>query len=464
MNHSRASFWCMAAATFCLAVTLPAGAAPDSASNPYPTEAAAVLAPYDKAGLLSGSILVAKDGKIVFQKSYGLANREWDIRNDSSTRFLIGSITKQFTAVAIMQLVEQGKVGLDDPVAKYRFDAPQTWSKVTLRHLLNHTSGIANYTALPTQTTDKRNPHTAESLIALFRDTPLQFDPGTKFAYSNSGYALLGYVIEKTSGLSYCDYLQQNIFAPLDMRDSGCAVATQIVPRLASGYEEKNQTVRKADYIDPSTAYAAGQIYSTPTDLLRWQSGLEAARPITRASLALAQTDNDNHYGFGWAIGHAYERSSIGHNGGIDGYHSVLTTYPQDGLVVTYLSNFSAGPVERIAGELASLFFQDSGGSSAKILIANAEKFSRRMRHPAPATGSETALREMVEDFRTAAPGSSGAHQTIVELGALESITFKSVASDGADVFELQFDKGRLEWTILMGQGGVLASGFRRLP
>ena len=183
-----------------------------------------------------GSVLVAQDGKVVFSKGYGFANLEWDVPNSPTAKFRLGSVTKQFTAACILLLEERGKLKIDDAVKKYMPDAPAAWDKVTIFNLLTHTSGIPSFTGFPDYASTEAIATTPEKLVARFRDKPLEFQPGEKWNYSNSGYVLLGYLIEKISGQSYSQFVQDNIFTPLGMKDSGYDSNSAIIAHRASGY------------------------------------------------------------------------------------------------------------------------------------------------------------------------------------------------------------------------------------
>src|ERR1700704_1575372 len=183
-----------------------------------------------------GTVLLAQDGKILLDKGYGFANLEWEIPNTPTTKFRLGSVTKQFTAASILLLEERGKLKVEDPVKKYMPDAPAAWDKITIFHVLTHTSGIPSLTSFPDFESHEAQAMTPDKLVEWFRDKPLEFEPGTKWNYSNSGYILLGYLIEKISGQSYSEFIQQNIFGPLGMKDSGYDSNAAIIPHRASGY------------------------------------------------------------------------------------------------------------------------------------------------------------------------------------------------------------------------------------
>ncbi len=218
----------------------------------------------------SGSVLVSRGGETLFARGYGMANIELQVPNTPRTKFRLGSITKQFTAMAIMIIAEQGKLKLDDPIGKYVDDAPKTWKKVTLHHLLTHTSGIFDFTSDPDLEKLMSRPETLRSLIARFKDKPVNFPPGEKFAYCNSGYVLLGAVIEKVSGMSYEAFLRKSIFEPLGMKDTGYDHTETILPNRAAGYERVGDGLKNADYIHMSQPFSAGALYSTVEDLARW--------------------------------------------------------------------------------------------------------------------------------------------------------------------------------------------------
>ena len=229
-----------------------------------------IVTSYVTSGKFMGSVLVARGDQILLNKGYGSANLEWNIPNDPSTKFRLGSLTKQFTAASILLLEERGKLSVSDPVKKYLPDAPAAWDKITLYNLLTHTSGIPSFTGFPDYAESEPFATTPANLVARFRDKPLEFEPGTKWNYSNSGYALLGYLIEKVSGESYADFVQKNIFTPLGMKDSGYDSASAIIPHRASGYVAGPQGRENAGFIHMSVPFAAGALYSTTEDLLKW--------------------------------------------------------------------------------------------------------------------------------------------------------------------------------------------------
>ncbi|HZM86088.1 MAG TPA: serine hydrolase domain-containing protein, partial [Blastocatellia bacterium] len=248
-----------------------------------------LLSLYHKYGQFNGSVLVADNGKVVYQKGLGLANMEWNIPNAPDTKFRLGSITKQFTSTLILQLVEQGKIKLDgkltDYLPEYRKD---TGDKVTIHNLLSHTSGIPSYTSLPGFFQNvSRNPFTVDDFIKKYASGELEFEPGTKFVYDNSGYFLLGAIIEKVTGKPYEQVLKENIFDPLGMKNSGYDRWGTILNKRATGYTRSPKGYQTAAYLDMSIPYAAGSLYSTVEDLYLWDQALYGDKVLSAKSKEL---------------------------------------------------------------------------------------------------------------------------------------------------------------------------------
>lgn len=350
---------CLAA--FALAVSFaPARAAERSPSAPpgYAAAVDEVANAYVDAGLFSGTILVAKDGKPILRKGYGLANREWSVAATPETKFRLGSITKQFTAAAILQLAEQGKLSLDDPISRYYPQAPASWSPITLKHLLTHTSGIPSYTSLPGFFgSPQRIDRTPAEIVALTQDKPLEFKPGEKFSYDNTGYVLLGYVIEKVSGQTYQAYLQDHIFGPLGLKNTGYDDTAIVLPQRAAGYTVAAGKPRNAPYLAMSLPYAAGSLYSTVDDLLTWQQALQAGKVIKPASLAAMFTDQGFGYGYGQFISKVNGRRMWAHAGGINGFSTDLVLFPDQGVSLIILSNNDQAPIDRLFDNVTGFYF-----------------------------------------------------------------------------------------------------------
>lgn len=295
------------------------------------------------------AVLVAQNGKILFEKGYGLASVEHGVAVTPRTRFRIGSLTKQFTAAAILRLQEQGKLSVNDRLSKFIAGYPRG-NEVTVHHLLTHTSGIHNYTTEPDFLETVTLGVKPEDHIESFKDDPFDFDPGEKWVYSNSGYFLLGHIIEKVSGKSYGDYLREAFFEPLDMKDSGVHEATAVLAREATGYSFEGTGLRKALDWDMSRAGAAGALYSTVQDLYRWNEALFSGKVLSEASLEaafvpvkIAEDDpvqpKEAGYGYGWMVQKFRGRQEISHGGGLHGFLSHLLRLPEERFTVAVLVN-----------------------------------------------------------------------------------------------------------------------------
>lgn len=320
-----------------------------------------------EAGAFSGAVLVARDGEVLLDKGYGFANREWLIPNDGDTEFRLGSITKQFTAVAIMILNERGLVDLDAPMKTWLSDAPAAWDQVTVRRLLAHTAGIPNFTSFDDFQSTKALPATLDSLIARFRDSPLDFQPGEGRKYSNSGYVLLTAVIEKASGKTYADFLSETLFQPLGMRDTGYDRNATILPRRASGYTPTAGGVINAKHWDMSIPQGAGGLYSTSHDLLKWEQGLFGGRVLRPASLELLTTPVRDGYAFGVFAIEAEGNTTIAHSGGLNGFNTYMAYDPDRHTTVIVLGNLNGTAPDMLGASLMALAREDGrpGQSSA---------------------------------------------------------------------------------------------------
>lgn len=289
--------------------------------------------------LFSGSVLVAKEGKILLCKGYGMANYELDVPNTPETKFRLGSITKQFTAMAIMQLQEMGLLNVQDALSKYIPDYPRS-NEITVHNLLTHTSGIPNFTDFPEYPKKKIKPHSLEQIIARFKNKPLDFTPGEKHVYSNSNYIILTYIIEKASGKKYETFLKEHIFEPLAMKNTGCDDYHLIIKNRAAGYSMDDVKMINADYIDMSFPAGAGDLYSTVEDLYRWDQALYTDKLVSRESLNKIFTPFKDNYGYGWVIKNSPYGTIISHGGGIDGFATEIIRYVDHKICVIVLSNF----------------------------------------------------------------------------------------------------------------------------
>lgn len=302
-------------------------------------------------GQFNGSILVAEKGKVIFAKGFGMADMEWEIPNQTDTKFRIGSVTKQFTAALIMQMVEEGKIKLDGKITDYLPDyRKDTGGKVTIHQLLNHTSGIPSYTGLPNFFSEiSRNPYSVDDFVKKYASGDLEFEPGSKFNYNNSGYFLLGAIVEKVSGKSYDAVLKERIFEPLQMKNSGYDVHAEILPKRAHGYQKSPNGYSNAPYLDMSLPYAAGSLYSTVEDLLKWDQSLYEDKILSAESKKLMFTPGLSNYGYGFSIedkpvgNTAQKIKVIQHSGGINGFNSLMTRLVDNRRTIIILDNVGMG-------------------------------------------------------------------------------------------------------------------------
>jgi CubicO group peptidase (beta-lactamase class C family) len=310
-----------------------------------------------KADGFTGSVLVSRGGEVLFRAGYGLADAEHGVPNSPGTKFRLGSVTKQFTAMGVMVLAGRGKLRLDDPVGRYVDGAPKAWEKVTLHHLLSHTSGIPSYTSDPDYEKKTFQPETVRSMIDRFRDRPLEFAPGERFSYSNSGYFLLGAVIEKVTGKTYEAFLKDAVLDPLGMKDTGYDHFATVLPHRASGYARTPEGLENAEYLDMSQPYAAGALYSTVDDLAAWDRALAAGRLISKEGYARMFTPVKGGYAYGWSVTTRGARKEVGHGGGINGFVTQILRYPDQKVCVVVLCNVLPLDPGRVARDLAAVTF-----------------------------------------------------------------------------------------------------------
>jgi len=340
------------------------------------------LARANKIGQFNGAALVAENGKVIYKKGLGLANMEWNAPNEADTKFRLGSITKQFTAALILQLVEQGKLKLDGKLSEYLPDyRKDVGDKVTIHHLLTHTSGIPSYTGLPKFMEEaSRNPYTVAEFVKKYASNDPEFEPGARFRYNNSGYFLLGAIIEKIHGKPYEQVIKENIFDPLGMKNSGYDRHNVILAKRASGYEKTATGYRNAPYLDMSIPYAAGSLYSTVEDLYLWDQALYADRVMSAKSRELMYKPFLDNYAYGWRVekvklGQSPETvNSVAHGGGIHGFNTLLIRYPDQKNLIVLLDNTSQGAsLNRISRDLTSILynqpFQMPKQSIAEVLM-----------------------------------------------------------------------------------------------
>jgi len=305
------------------------------------------------------SVMVRHNGKVVLCQGYGVANVEQAVRVTPQTVFQSGSIGKQFTAMAIMMLIEEQKLALEDPTSKY-LDVPENWTAISLRHLLTHTSGLGDY---PESFSLQRD-YTEDELLKMIAAQPLAFAPGEKWSYSNLGYVTLGILIHKVTGESWGDFLQQRVFAPLGMKHTRVISEADIIPNRAAGYVLKNGALKNQQWVSPTVNNTAdGSLYFTVEDLAKWDEALEARKLVNRTGYEQMWTpvklnnSTTAPYGFGWRIARTDSgHSVIEHGGAWQGFASYIVRYPEDRLSVAVLCNRAGASASYIAKRIAGFY------------------------------------------------------------------------------------------------------------
>jgi CubicO group peptidase (beta-lactamase class C family) len=307
------------------------------------------------------SLLVVRDGKIMRAEGYGLANVELQVPAKPETVFQSGSMGKQFTATAVMMLVEEGKMGLDDPVTKYLKGAPPTWQQVTIRELLSHTAGFTDYP----KNFDFRKDYSESQMLKIVEGIPLAFPPGTKWSYSNLGYLTLGIVIHQVTGEFYGDFLEERIFRPLGMSTTRIISEADIIPNRAAGYRLVKGELKNQEWVSPVVNTTAdGSLYFSVLDLAKWDAALYTEELLKRSSLDQMWTvaklkngqPNSDHYGFGWFIETKDGHRLISHDGAWQGFETNISRYVDDKLTVVVLTNLDAADPAAFADHIAKIY------------------------------------------------------------------------------------------------------------
>lgn len=305
--------------------------------------------------------IISRKGQVIYKKAFGMADMELNVPMQADMIFRIGSISKQFTGVAILQLVEKGKLSLQDDIKKFIPDYPTHGYTITVEHLLTHTSGIKSYTGMTEFESMMRKDMKPLELIDVFKNQPMEFAPGLKWNYNNSGYVLLGYIIEKISGKSYEQYVQENLFAPAGMTRSGYGNDNRIILNRAKGYQQGKDGFENAKYLSMTLPYAAGSLISTVEDLWKWNQALHSYKLVSKESLQKAFTDyklsdgKPTRYGYGWSFSDVQGSASIEHGGGINGFVTDGIYLPAEDIFVAVFANCDCRSLENLAPKMAAL-------------------------------------------------------------------------------------------------------------
>jgi len=319
-----------------------------------------LLSDYEKNEGFNGSVLVADSGKVIFNKGVGFSIMESQISNESDTRFRIGSLTKQFTSMLVMQLVSEGKIKLDNKISGYLPSYPtKSANRITIHHLLSHTSGIPNYTDFPEIEEWMLKEHKPEDFIKKFWNKELEFNPGSDFNYSNSGYFLLGVIIEKVTGKNYETNLKEKIFNPLGMKNSGYENFENSPGKRATGYIKKDDKYEIASFINISSPYAAGGIYSTVEDMYLWDRALYSNVLLPGKYKNIMFRPNIYNYAYGWGIANRRRSTPddiiMSHGGGINGFSSSILRLPKHQRTIILLSNIEGDPMHELTTSIIKI-------------------------------------------------------------------------------------------------------------
>jgi CubicO group peptidase (beta-lactamase class C family) len=325
------------------------------------------------------AIIAVRDGKVIYRKAIGMADLELDVPLSPDSVFRLGSVTKQFTAVAILMLAEEGKLSLSDPITKFLPDYPTQGHVITVEHLLTHTSGIQSYTAMPGWMVTKiQADMSLAELIDGFKKEPMEFAPGTRWSYDNSGYILLGAIIEKASGTPYATFLKRRIFAPLGMRSTNYGSNEEIIPRRVRGYSRGAEGDANARYLSMTQPYAAGALVSTVDDLAAWDAALYTEKLVKQASLEKAWTPyvladgKATTYGYGWSVSSLRGRPTVEHGGGIFGFSTYVLRVPKERVFVAVLCNRDSPKTDPgiVARKTAALVLGDPFPENVAVAVA----------------------------------------------------------------------------------------------
>lgn len=383
----------------------------------------------EKFDQFGGVILVARNGQPIFQRAYGMANYEMNVPNTLDSKFRIGSVSKTFTAAAIMKLNEQKKLNIDDPICNYIENCPVSWKAITIRHLLVHTSGLANYTNLLEAKGDfLLVPHSHKEVIDLFRNKPLESEPGMKYNYNNSGYYLIGIIIEKVTGKTCETYFKETFFNPLQLKNTGFDKSETLIPNRASGYRLTNDNVlENTYYINMENSFAIGGLYSTASDLLLWDKAFHNNQIFLQSTLQnIFSKDKVSPYGLGWVVDSIGNCHRYYHDGGITDFSASLQHLTENQLTVIAISNKGSDAGIKVAYDIVGKIcsypatirgFQEDmtnlKSGELLVLIENAKKVFPRFRI------KETLVEEIADDLKN-----QGNIQQAIEVYILNSLLY----------------------------------------
>lgn len=389
------------------------------------------------------SLAVVRDGKLTKAKGYGRVDVELDVPATEDSVFQWASISKQFTATAILQLAQDGHLKLDDRISLHYTNSPATWSNVTVRHLLTHTSGIKSYTGLPDFFATVRKDYRPEEIIGLVRDLPLEFPPGEKWSYSNTGYFLLGLIIEKAGGQSYGDFLAARIFRPAGMTTARVNQQFELIPNRATGYTIQSNRLVRSEFVSPTQPFSAGALIGTALDLAKWDAALytdsilpQQAREAAWKPVRLSSGE-DFPYGYGWQTGELRGHPWVGHGGGIHGFSSFILRLTQERLTVIVLINKDAD-AQGMAISVAGHYIPELTLRSMKPQPDTEPQLSERLRRCLVDLGGRKDSELITPGFRRDFARSQRRHAALQQdLAGLKSFSFLLEEKPGRDQREV---------------------------
>ena len=402
-------------------------------------------------------VLVARHGLVIYKKAFGSANLELNVPLSTGMAFNLASITKQFTAVAILQLLEQGKISLSDSLQKFIPDFPSKGYTITIEHLLTHTSGIKDYLQLDYSGQNmERWDFIPKQLIDSFKNYPLNFIPGTRFSYSNSGYFLLGYIIEKVSGKGYQSYIMDNLLKPLGLTHTCFDSDGNIIPGRVNGYRKEGVGFKNVDYWSPTIEYAAGGLISNVDDLLKWHNGLYSYRELKKATLQKTFTSfrladgTTTGYGYGWFLKTINGIQSIEHEGGMPGFKTNEIYYPAEDLFIAILCNCSTTPIDKLSADISVITLGKPLQSDVKVDPKILDKYAGVYKLSIDATRTITIQRVNNGLIAVASPSERipllFQSETGFELKNLLGVSGEFVVEEGKVTKFYINQNGRYEW------------------
>jgi len=343
----------------------------------------------------SGAVLVSDNGKVIYKKAFGLANREWNVANTTGTLFKAASLGKQFTALLILQLVEEGKIKLEGLISDYIPDYPSGSGKgISIHQLLTHSSGIPNYHAIEDYEINAGRTYSPEEYISLFKNKPLLFSPGTQFQYSNPGYFLLGHIAERVTGMKYDELIRKKIFEPAGMEDSYTEYETAVIPRMAGGYNNMYTYFETETYRNPSQKGGAGVVITSVEDFFRYDQALYSGKLLSKKYQTLMNTAYMKGYGYGWNVTYYPQNNGdstllVYHDGYSGGFNSIAYRFVEDKRLIVAFSNSAPLDIMNIARAIGRILYQREEIHPKKWLV---EKFALTL--------EEEGLEAAVSEFR----------------------------------------------------------------